>query len=172
MEDQSQDARYAPPQSHVEDVLQPGQTQPGELATRGTRFLAAMLDAGISIAVIWLLAKFTPINLWEDDGLGLWEPRISSAASGIVLYLVLHGYLLATRGQTIGKALFKIRIARPDGSRAQIGRILALCDGPAFFTTIWPLLGPIYVLIDSLFIFRASRRCLHDQIADTVVLQA
>ncbi|WP_432728033.1 RDD family protein [Variovorax sp. W6] len=172
MEDQSQDARYAPPQSHVEDVVQPGGAQSGELASRGTRFLAAMLDAGISIAAIWLLAKFTPINLWEDDGLGLWEPRISSAASGVVLYLVLHGYLLATRGQTIGKALFKIRIARPDGSRAQIGRILALRDGPAFFTTIWPLLGPIYVLIDSLFIFRASRRCLHDQIADTVVLQA
>ncbi|NVM92560.1 RDD family protein [Variovorax sp. SG517] len=172
MEDKSQDARYAPPQSHVEDVVPPGGAQPGELASRGTRFLSAMLDAGISIAAIWLLATFTPINLWEDDGLGMWEPRISSAASGVVLYLVLHGYLLATRGQTIGKALFKIRIARPDGSRAQIGRILALRDGPLFFTSIWPLLGPIYVLIDCLFIFRASRRCLHDQIADTVVLQA
>ncbi|MET3395679.1 MULTISPECIES: RDD family protein [Variovorax] len=172
MDDQSQDARYAPPQSHVEDVVQPGGGQSGELASRGTRFLSAMLDAGISIAAIWLLATFTPINLWEDDGLGIWEPRISSAASGVVLYLVLHGYLLATRGQTIGKALFKIRIARPDGSRAQIGRILALRDGPLFFTSIWPLLGPIYVLIDCLFIFRASRRCLHDQIADTVVLQA
>ncbi|MGJ7505043.1 RDD family protein [Variovorax sp. ZT5P49] len=172
MEDQSQDARYAPPQSHVEDVLQPGQGQPGELATRGKRFFAAMLDAGISIAAIWLLAQLTPINLWEDDGLGLWTPRFSDAAAGVVIYLVLHGYLLVTRGQTIGKALFKIRIARPDGSQAQIGRILGLRDGPVFVMGIWPLLGPIYMLIDCLFIFRASRRCLHDQIADTVVLQA
>lgn len=172
MEDQSQDTRYAPPQAHVEDVVQPGGAQSGELASRGRRFLAAMLDGGISIAAIWLLAKFTPINLWEDDGLGLWVPRPADAAAGIVLYLVLHGYLLVTRGQTIGKALFRIRIARPGGSQAPIGRILGLRDSPMFVMSIWPLLGPIYMLVDCLFIFRASRRCLHDQIADTVVLQA
>lgn len=172
MEEQSQDARYAPPQSHVEDVRQPGQAQPGELASRGKRFAAAMLDGAMALGSLWLLSKFTSMNVWEDDGLGLWTPRFSDAATGIVLYLVLHGYLLVTRGQTIGKALCKIRIARPDGSIAPIGRILGLRDAPLFVMSIWPLLGPAYWAIDCLFIFRASRRCLHDQIADTVVLQA
>lgn len=172
MEEQSQDARYAPPQSHVEDVQQTGQPQPGELATRGKRFLAAMLDGGIAIGVLWLLAMLTPYDVWSDDGRSLWTPRLADTAVGILVYLVLHGYLLATRGQTIGKALFKIRIARPDGSKPSIGRLLGLREGPLFLLNVVPMIGQVFVLVDSLLIFRASRRCLHDQIADTVVLQA
>jgi uncharacterized RDD family membrane protein YckC len=172
MEDQTQDARYAPPQSHVEDVQQTGQSQPGQLATRGKRFLAAMVDGGIAVGALWLLSVFTPYDVWSDDGLSLWTPRIADTAIGVVLYLALHGYLLVTRGQTIGKALFKIRIARPDGSKPSIGRLLGLRESPLFLANIVPMLGQIFVLVDSLFIFRESRRCLHDQIADTVVLQA
>lgn len=172
MEGQSEDARYAPPQSHVEDLIEPGNSQPGALASRGKRFLAAMLDGGIAIAVMWLLAVFTPVNVWDDDGRSLWEPQPDGALVGVLIYLALHGYLLATRGQTIGKALFRIRICRPDGSTASVARILGLRDSVVFLFSVIPMLGQIYLVIDCLFIFRASRRCLHDQIADTVVLQA
>ncbi|MET3497146.1 RDD family protein [Variovorax boronicumulans] len=172
MEGQSQDARYAPPQSHVEDVVEPGGTQPGALASRGKRFFAAMLDGGIAVAVMWLLSVLTPINIWDDEGQSLWEPQVESAAIGFLLYLAMHGYLLATRGQTIGKLLLKIRIVRPDGSKPSIGRILGLRESLMFVAGVIPMAGQIFLFIDCLFIFRASRRCLHDQIADTIVVQA
>lgn len=171
MDGPSEDARYAPPQSHVEDVVQPGEPA-GELASRAKRFVAAMIDGVIAIAVIWLLSVFTPVNVWEDDGSSLWEPQLQSALVGFLIYVALHGWLLATRGQTIGKALLGIRIARPDGSKPSLGRILGLRESLQFLTAVIPGVGQIYVLVDCLFIFRASRRCLHDQIADTVVLSA
>jgi len=171
MQGQSEDARYAPPQSRVEDVVQPGE-QPVELASRGKRFLAAMLDGGIAVGVIWLLSVFTPLDLWADDGRSLWAPQVEGALAGFLIYLALHGYLLATRGQTLGKAVFRIRIARPDGTRPSLGRILGLRESLQFLTAAIPAVGQIFVLVDCLFIFRASRRCLHDDIADTVVLRA
>ena len=35
-----------------------------------------------------------------------------------------------------------------------------------------PVIGTVYGLLDVLLIFRASRRCLHDNIADTIVVTA
>lgn len=172
MQGQSEDARYAPPQSHVEDVMTPGEAGAGRLASRGKRFFAAMLDGGMAIGLIWLLSVLTPINVWDDDGRSLWEPQPEGALVAIVIHLALHGYLLATRAQTIGKALFRIRIARPDGTRASFARILGLRDSLLFLASVIPMAGQIYALVDCLFIFRASHRCLHDQIADTVVIQA
>ena len=33
-----------------------------------------------------------------------------------------------------------------------------------------PLVGSLYALVDALLIFRSSRKCLHDTIADTIVV--
>lgn len=171
MDDRTPDARYAPPQSHVEDVVAPG-TGPGQPATRGKRLAAALIDGGIAIAVFYVLARLTPINIWAGARDGMWAPRYSSAAAGYVVFLILQGYLLVTRGQTIGKALMKLRIVRPDGSLPSAGRLLGLRYGIAQLLAVVPAVGQVYALVDCLLIFRKSRRCLHDQIADTVVLQA
>ena len=171
MDEQSQDARYAPPQSHVEDVRQEG-AQPGQLASRGKRLLASIVDGLIAAGTLWLIAKNTPFNPWRDAGLSLWAPQFVSLAIGFAVFLALHGYLLATRGQTIGKALFKLRIVRPDGSRASVGRVIGLRYAAPSLLHVVPVIGQVFALADALFIFRESRRCLHDQIADTIVVQA
>ena len=46
---------------------------------------------------------------------------VQNLVIGFILFLVIHGYLLATRGQTVGKTLLKIRIVRSDGSPASPG---------------------------------------------------
>ena len=91
---------------------------------------------------------------------------------GFILFLLIHGYLIATRGQTVGKALLKIRIVRSDGSPASFGRIVGLRYLPTSVLASIPVIGTIYGLLDVLLIFRASRRCLHDNIADTIVVTA
>ena len=57
---------------------------------------------------------------------------------------------------------------RSDGSDATLGRIFWLRNVVNALIAIIPL----YSLIDILFIFGESRQCLHDKIADTIVVKA
>jgi len=164
------DQRYAPPATHVEDVDAAAGGQ--VLATRGQRFGAVLIDVGVIIAAMWLISLVTPWNPWNiEEGRSLWQPVFLDTALGFALFAVIQGVPLARRGQTIGKLAVGIRIARPDGSAVSLGRLLGLRYGVGYAMTIVPAFGQIYAIVDALLIFRTSRRCLHDQIADTIVLK-
>jgi uncharacterized RDD family membrane protein YckC len=167
----SDDNRFAPPLAHVEDVAPSG---PGTLAGRGTRLAATLLDAVIAGVAFWLLSLVTPINIFSPTAgaTSLSRLLLINLVVGFGLFLVIHGYLLATRGQTVGKALLKVRIVRSDGSPASFGRIVGLRYLPTSLITLIPVVGMFYALLDCLLIFRRSRRCLHDNIADTIVVTA
>jgi uncharacterized RDD family membrane protein YckC len=169
MANASEDNRFAPPLAHVDDVAETG---PGALAGRGARLVAVLVDGLISGLVFWLLTFVTPLTLFPPAGANLTKVLVVNGAVGVVLFIVLQGYLLATRGQTIGKALLKMRIVRSDGSPASFGRLFGLRYVPTMIMTMIPFVGGLYGLIDSLLIFRESRRCLHDNIADTIVVKA
>lgn len=170
MDNPSHDDRFAPPRAHVEDIPVAGRV--GEAATRMSRLLAAVVDVFIALVLLGLISWLTPWNPWAAPSDGYWMlPQWSAAIGGFLVFALTHGWLLATRGQTIGKVLLRIRIARPDGSQASLGRVLGLRYGIGSLLTVIPALGQIWGLLDAVFIFRASRRCLHDQIADTVVLK-
>jgi uncharacterized RDD family membrane protein YckC len=168
MKDAPPDSRYAPPQAPVRDLLPADSAD--QLASRGRRFVAALCDIAIEISTTWLLAEYTPINLWLDDDASLWSLQAGIAGGGFLLFLALHGALLARRGQTLGKVLLGIRIALPNGQPAPLGQLIGLRYAVPALLNIVPAVGLSFTLIDSLFIFRASRRCLHDSIAGTVVL--
>ena len=59
-----------------------------------------------------------------------------------------------------------------DGSPASFGRIVGLRYLTTSVLASIPLAGTVYGLLDVLRIFRASRRCLHDNIADTILVTA
>lgn len=164
------DARYAPPQALVRDIAPAGER--GGLATRWQRLWATLIDVALAMAALWVVSVVTPWNPWTDAGGGWLSVQLLPAAAGFAIFLVLHGWLLAARGQTIGKALMKIRIARPDGTPASLGRLLGLRYGIGGVITIIPAAGQIFGIVDALLIFRAPRRCVHDYLADTVVLKA
>jgi uncharacterized RDD family membrane protein YckC len=165
----SDDNRFAPPLAHVEDVAQSGT---GTLAGRGTRLLAILVDAVLAGLAFGAIALLTPINVFNPrpGSSGLAGVLLVNVVLGFIIFLVIHGYLLATRGQTVGKALLKIRIVRSDGSPASFGRIVGLRYLPTSIVAPIPFVGAVYSLVDSLLIFRQSRRCLHDNIADTIVV--
>jgi uncharacterized RDD family membrane protein YckC len=118
------------------------------------------------------VSVLTPYNPFKTAGSDMWSADPAGAITGVLTFLLLNGYLLATRGQTLGKALLKIRIVRPSGEPASGARLalrygVGLCNRPHGGHALW-----IYSLVDCLMIFRKSRRCLHDEIADTIVVKA
>ena len=172
-EDTLQDARYAPPRAQVEDIEELSGSGPA-LASRGQRLGAVVIDVVVAVLCMWVAGKLASWDSWGTGGqeASLWRPILLQPLVGFALFCVAHGFLLARRGQTIGKAALGIRITRPDGAQASLARVLGLRYGLGYATTIIPVLGQIFGVVDALMIFRTSRRCLHDVMADTIVVKA
>ncbi|HET6787285.1 MAG TPA: RDD family protein, partial [Aquabacterium sp.] len=103
---------------------------------------------------------------------GYWSFDVIESLLGFVLFMAINGHLLRTQGQTVGKMLLKIRVVRTDGSRASLMTLAGVRYGVGYLLNVVLAVGMIYGLIDSLSIFRDSRRCIHDLIADTMVVKA
>ena len=86
---------------------------------------------------------------------------------GFVSWAWITTLLVARNGQTLGKRILEIKVVRSDGSPASLGRIFWLRN------VVNSVLGviPLYVLVDHLFIFGERRQCIHDLIADTIVIR-
>jgi uncharacterized RDD family membrane protein YckC len=161
--------RYAPPMAEVADVPASGQAV---LAGRGLRLVGSIIDGVILLGLFWLVGKITPWNIFSPSMANAgFLAMLGVQVIGFVLLAAVNGYLLATRGQTVGKLLLGMRIARPDGSATTLGRSLGLRYGVGYLLTSVPIVGMAFWLVDSLLIFRADRRCLHDLIADTIVVK-
>ena len=80
--------------------------------------------------------------------------------------------LVWTNGQTIAKRMVGIKVVRKDGSRASFARIFWLRNVVNSIPNLIPFVSDVYVLVDSVLIFGATRQCLHDRIADTIVVRA
>jgi len=129
-----------------------------ELASRGKRFVAAVLDTAL-LVLPWTLSDVEALPL----------PVRDVFAFAFAALLVAQAALLARRGQTVGKAWLGIRIVRKatgeNGGFATNVLLRGLLNGLL-------ALNPLYFLVDSLLLLRAERRCLHDYIADTLVVEA
>jgi uncharacterized RDD family membrane protein YckC len=168
MDAASQGNRYAPPTAHVADVAQ----EANVLATRWQRFWAAMVDGILLMAVMGLISLVAPrwISLTATSRTA-WE-LIAYVATSFGVYLLLNGFMLATQGQTLGKSVLGIRVVRPNGDKASLLRLVAGRQLPMSALVLIPVVGPVVPLVDCVMVFRSSRRCLHDQIADTIVVKA
>ncbi|WP_211326916.1 RDD family protein [Roseateles depolymerans] len=143
------------------------------LADRGTRLLAAIVDGLILAALAWALTNVPVVNaLLTPKDESFFALNVGALLVGYPLFLVVQGWCLVQRSQTLGKMLCGIRIVRTDGSPASAARLLGLRYGVGYLTSISFVLSSLYGIIDSLLIFRSSRQCLHDTIADTKVIKA
>lgn len=162
---------YAPPQAEVRDTAVPGEN---ELAGRGSRFGAAILDSiigAIAVAPVFIGANVEAMqagdfmNAFSATGLG-----IAGIATLILIGVTIH--LVHKNGQTVGKKLIGIKVVRSDFSRASLARIFWLRNIVNAIPSMIPFVGNFYGIVDHLFIFGERRQCVHDKIADTVVVKA
>lgn len=156
---------------------------PSQLAGRGVRLLARILDGLIGAVPMWILAAFTipsflaSIQAAKDSG-ALDAPGYVPPFPGT---LILYGFLwflifsiiqlvyLTTRGQTLGKMICKVKIVLfADGKNGGFVPNVLL---RAIVNTLIGIV-PFYGIVDIFFIFREDRRCIHDLIAGTTVVKA
>lgn len=143
------------------------------LASRWKRLGGAMLDGLIAMAVLIPVMFMTGLLQQALSGAAIpLGQQVAFFVLGWAVFLVLNGYLLLKRGQTIGKVIMKTRIVDLDGEIPNFGRIFCLRYLLFGAATHIPILGSLVVLADALFIFRKERRCLHDYVAGTKVVNA
>ena len=144
-------------------------------AGRGARLCGALLDGLVIAAMIYLPAFAGAVIVGAAPPGAAGVPSAGALIGGLGLGIVGFAVWCAITvkyvkqdGQTIGKKLVGIKVVRADGTPATLGRIFWLRN----VVNALVCLIPFYGLLDHLFIFGESRQCLHDKIADTVVVNA
>lgn len=153
-------------------------TGDSELATLGTRFLGSIID-GLLIGALMLPILFVVVIpmifgvTLAEAGVLAYNPLyiLIGFVLGQVIFLLIQGYLLANNGQTVGKLVLRTRIV--DSETKQI-----LPFGPLYLKRYFlpslmysiPMVGPFLSLINACLIFRGNRKCMHDEIAGTSVI--
>jgi uncharacterized RDD family membrane protein YckC len=171
---------YAPPKSEVADVVPDDDIK----ASRGARLGASIID-GLLIGGAMTPAYFHAIPLIARavpdvprNSMAIWAVVASTGGwfyLGLIcglIVLIINGILAYQNGQTIAKKLLGIKDVRTDGSRVSFARIFWMRNVISICISFIPIVGGFYGLIDSLFIFGSAKRCVHDYIADTIVVRA
>jgi uncharacterized RDD family membrane protein YckC len=159
---------------------------PGGLAERGTRLLAASIDEllvlGIFLPMVFgavpaIIAMVSGGSDPESIDTGdivramLGGPGTIVTVVALIAWCVITAWFVAANGQSIGKRLVGIKVVRTDGSRASFARIFLLRNVVNGLPNLLPYVGWLYQLVDPLLIYQESRQCLHDRIADTIVVR-
>jgi len=162
---------YAPPRAAVKDVPDPHAT--AIPADRGTRLGATMLDGIIFAGLVYVPLFFVGFMAGFSGAAN----QAMAAYVGVAGLIAIAGFTLwcwftvkyvKENGQSIAKRMLGIKVVRSDGTSISLGRIFWMRNLLNGLISIVPFYG----LIDALFIFGESRQCLHDKLADTIVVKA
>ncbi|OYW72660.1 MAG: hypothetical protein B7Z37_24220 [Verrucomicrobia bacterium 12-59-8] len=162
---------YAPPQSNIVPASNPEDVK--RLASPWQRLGASLLDIVIMMVVflpiMWLGGYFTRTMERAARGVSWDVEQLLWAPVGFIMMLALNWSHLG-RGQTIGKGLVNLRIVRKNGAPAERSHIILKRILPLQLIALVPYLGKLFSIVDSLCIFRSQHNTLHDDIADTKVI--
>lgn len=165
---------YAAPEAAVDDLRAwDAQGLEERKASRGKRLGAALLDGVINL--VWILPVFwgAMMAVGVNQGIKPAAPMVGLMLLGFALLVaifVINCLMLHRSGQTIGKRMLDIAIVRTDGSRMSLPRYIFIRVLPVGLLGAIPYVGGLIGLVDPLLIFGKDRRCLHDLIADTIVI--
>jgi uncharacterized RDD family membrane protein YckC len=154
-----------------------------QLATLSQRFLGAFIDGLITFAVVfplslgvgffWTTSRPTierPDQIAAAFGGGLLQ-NVVVQILGFGLFVAIHWKFLNATGQTIGKKVAKTRIVTMAGTKPSMGDLIGKRYAFMNLIGLIPVVGGIVSLIGILLVFRRDRRCLHDLIGGTQVVQ-
>ena len=172
-------------------ILKREQQHPREivLASRFKRLIARFVDGLLETLFYWAFLTLLP---GVSDFLSQTSTEPSAESSGwwylgwewwvipdlsienLAYWLILIGitficqaYLLAQYGQTIGKRMLKIRIVNEnDYDKPTLSQLFVVRECGIYVLHLIPLLA----ILELLWIFGESRKCLHDRWSGTIVI--
>lgn len=162
---------YTTPQAVVADMGD------GELADRGARLGAAIIDGLILMAILlplmffggYFSAAMDAAAQGRQVGIGT---TLMWGLIGLAVFVAVQFVPLNANGQTWGKKVLGIKIVDLAGGKPPVGKLIGLRYLPMQVAGAIPVVGPIIGLVNILMIFRGDRRCGHDLIAGTRVVTA
>jgi uncharacterized RDD family membrane protein YckC len=167
------DNPYAPPAAPVQDIV--GVIDERVPADRLIRLGASILDGIIFGALVYLPFFFGLLMMSsagsESRGVGL-AIAVMIGLAGLVIWSWFTIRYVRANGQSIAKRMLGIKVVRSNGEPASLGRIFLLRNLVNAVIGAIPFVGIVYGIVDVLFIFSDTRQCLHDKIADTIVIVA
>ena len=159
----------------MQNTVNDSQTLPTEqnLASRWSRLFAALIDGLIMMAIT---SPIIYLSGWYDGIFEGVQPSITHgliiSLMSIIIFVLINGKLLASSGQTIGKRVLGIKIVTLAGEKATISNHLLKRYGVYFITAQIPVIGGILSFLNIAFIFGKEKRCGHDLVAGTKVVNS
>lgn len=178
---------YAPPSFSTTASKPVTHDHEEELADRGTRLIASILDGVLLIVVLFgVMVPFLFLLMaTNEDWLPSftdWEESLLGTLYVYFIFVLVNGYLLYDRGQTVGKYIMKIQVV--DQVTSELLPFWRVCilrhmwALPISLIALFvadPVLADKVVnslsMIDALFIFSAGKLCMHDRFAFSRVVR-
>lgn len=150
------------------------------LASRGKRLGASMIDLCILLIILGIFS-YVGFRFYGNNFHTSFLGRCALSFVPLTLFFLLNYKYLTRYGQTVGKKILKIRIVTLDGKIPSIEKLfirvfLFSCVSYLGFEAIQFYFPgkegyiTLFSCLDFLFIFRPDRRCIHDFLAKTAVI--
>lgn len=164
--------------------FQPSAANGGDnTASYNKRFLAFVIDVFLIAIMLMFFLRFLGIDAGQASDMQTAQAELVKKLealsesqkmlltfSPIISFFILHGFLLYHRGQTIGKKMMGIAIVTLDNQKPAFMPLIAQRYFSQWLMGMLPFIGLPLRLLDVLMIFRGDKRCLHDLIAKTKVI--
>jgi uncharacterized RDD family membrane protein YckC len=143
-------------------------------ATITKRLVAGLIDGTLRACLLMPLLNYTGIlEKLQKRPLGItWVDLFCMFMASQAIHLLLNAHLLSQHGQTIGKRFMRLRVVEATGHACTLSHLFFVRWMVPQVVMKVPFVGVGFLVADLAFIFRADRRCLHDHIASTVVIDA
>jgi uncharacterized RDD family membrane protein YckC len=134
------------------------------LSSAGRRLAASIIDSFIFIAIAFIGLFIGALIDGDEEGLFMATFMIIA----ILCYLVGYAVHVSIKGRTLGKWMLGMRIVRVETGES--GGFLYNYFLRSFVNYVIAAFVPFYSNVDVCFIFSSDKRCLHDRIAGTIVI--
>jgi len=152
-------------------------------ASYNKRFLAFVIDIFLMAVVLMFFMRYLGLEPGNTADIQAAQAeliaklvalpersKILLTFSPFISFFVLHGFLLYQYGQTIGKKIMGIAIVTLDNRKPAFMPLIVQRYFSQWLMGMLPMVGIILRIADVLMVFRQDKRCLHDLIARTKVI--